>query len=137
MARRAPALTLGYDPSDPTARVIAERILLNARDVGITLQIAGSSTADVRLVAVQLNSLDPQVALTDMAKALQFPAPNFTGTSISELFSAEKPLLQTHRVIPLLHLRSAVALRPNVHGLEIRPDGSWQLSNVWLSTERP
>jgi len=137
MARRAPTLTLGYDPSDPTARVIAERILLNARDVGIALQIAGSSSADLRLVAVPLNSLDPQVALAEMAKALQLAAPTFAGTSIAELFSSEKTLLQTHRVIPLLHLRSAVALRPNVHGLEIRPDGSWQLNNIWLSTERP
>ena len=137
MARRAPALTLGYDPTDPTARVIAERILLNARDVGITLQIAGSSTSDVRLVAVPLNSRDPQVALTEVARALQLSAPTFSGTSISEMFNAEKTLLQMHRVIPLLHLRSAVALRANVRGLEILPDGSWQLSNVWLSTERP
>src|SRR6185437_8801777 len=101
MARRAPTLTLGYDPSDPTARVIAERILLNARDVGVALQIAGSSSADLRLVAVPLNSLDPQVALAEMAKALQLAAPTFAGTSIAELFNSEKTLLQTHRVIPL------------------------------------
>jgi ABC-type transport system substrate-binding protein len=32
--RQAPPWTLGYDASDPLARVIAERIALNARDTG-------------------------------------------------------------------------------------------------------
>ena len=36
--RQAPPWTLGYDASDPLARVIAERIALNARDAGLTLQ---------------------------------------------------------------------------------------------------
>ena len=31
--------TLGYDPADPVARVIAERIALNARDAGLGIQI--------------------------------------------------------------------------------------------------
>ena len=30
--------TLGYDPADPMARVIAERIVLNARDAGLGMQ---------------------------------------------------------------------------------------------------
>ena len=41
--RQAPAWTLGYDASDPLARVIAERIALNARDAGLTLQTTASS----------------------------------------------------------------------------------------------
>jgi peptide/nickel transport system substrate-binding protein len=45
--RRPPALTLGYEASDPTLRLIAERILLNARDVGITLQLASTGAADL------------------------------------------------------------------------------------------
>ncbi len=51
--------------------------------------------------------------------------------------AAESTLLQTHRVIPLLHIRSAVALRPNVRNWNMLPDGSWEISNVWLSAEKP
>jgi hypothetical protein len=40
-------------------------------------------------------------------------------------------------VIPLIHLRSAIALRANVHDLIMLPNGEWQLANVWLSPEKP
>ena len=51
---QAPAWTLGYDASDPLARVIAERIALNARDAGLTLQTTATATADMRLVRMPL-----------------------------------------------------------------------------------
>lgn len=130
-------MTLGYDASDPIARVIADRVLLNSRDVGIALELTSSPKADVRLVRLPLDSLDPQVALEDMAKALHLPFTSFNGNSAAELFSAEKNLLQAHRVIPLLHLRSALASRSNIHGIEVLSDGTWKLDSVWLSTGRP
>ena len=57
-ARAAPSWTLGYDASDSLARVIAERIALNARDAGLTLQTTNNATADLRLVRMALPSLD-------------------------------------------------------------------------------
>ena len=39
---QAPAWTLSYDADDPLARVIAERIALNASDAGLRLQPANS-----------------------------------------------------------------------------------------------
>src|SRR5262249_55878217 len=68
LARRLPSWTLGYDAADAISRVVAERILLNARDVGITLQIAGSGPTDLRLLTVSLPSEDPQVALAELSK---------------------------------------------------------------------
>lgn len=134
LGKRFPALTLGYDPSDTVARVIAERILLNARDAGITLQLSGSS--DLRLVRIPLASSDPEVELLDLAKALQLPPPKLANGSVSDLYSAEKTMLQSHRVIPLLHLRSAIALRPNVHDWNVLPGGAWQVGSVWLSGDK-
>ena len=136
-AKRVPAWTLGYDPLDPVARVIAERVLLNARDAGITLQLSSNSSPDLRLLRIPLSSSDPHVALAELAKALQLPQPHFENESTADLYSAEKLLLQSHRLIPLLHLRRAVALRPNVHGWNVLPDGTWSLNNVWLSGEKP
>ncbi len=136
-SKHIPAWTLGYDASDTVARVIAERVLLNARDAGITLQLNSSGSSDLRLVRIPLASFDPHATLAELAKALQLPQPKFGNGSVSDLYSAEKNLLQSHRVIPLLHLRSAVALRPNVHDWSVLPDGTWQVSNVWLSGEKP
>jgi peptide/nickel transport system substrate-binding protein len=127
--------TLGCDSADPVARIAADRIVLNAKDAGITLQIVNSESADIRLVKLALPSSDPETALSQLARDFQLPAPTFVNLSVSALYSAESTLLKTRRVVPLLYLRSALALRANVHGLKLLPDGSWQLDNVWLSSE--
>jgi peptide/nickel transport system substrate-binding protein len=137
---RAPhsvAWTLSCDSSDPTARIAADRIALNARDAGITLQIINSDNADIKLVKVALPSTDSETALDELARNFQLPAPAFANSSVGTLYSAETALLQTRRVVPIAYLRTAVALRFNVHGLKLLPDGSWQLDNVWLSAETP
>ena len=135
--RRPSPLTLGYEGSDPTLRLIAERILLNARDVGITLQLASTGAADLHLLRTPLSSSEPRVATRELAKALQLPEPKFSNSSVTALYSAETSLLHTQRVIPLIHLRSAIALRANVHDLIMLPSGEWQLANIWLSPEKP
>jgi hypothetical protein len=134
---QAPAWTLGYDASDPLARVVAERIALNASDAGLRLQAMPSTTADLRLVRIPLASWDPRVALTNLAARLGMPRPRFADDSADSLYLAESGLLQSHRVIPLLYLRNVVALDPAVKGWTEDPDGNWQLENVWLGTEKP
>ena len=137
---RAPhsvAWTLSCDSSDPVARIAADRVVLNAKDAGITLQIVNSDVADIRLVKVALPSADSETALTELARAFQLPAPVFSNPSVSNLYTAETASLQTRRVIPIVYLRTAVAFRSTVHGLKLLPDGSWQLDNVWLSAETP
>jgi MarR-like DNA-binding transcriptional regulator SgrR of sgrS sRNA len=133
---QAPAWTLGYDASDPLARIMAERIALNARDAGLRLQ-PGNSAADVRLVRVPLASLDARVALTSLAARLGLPQPRFGDDSPERLYLAENTILQSQRVIPLLYLRSSVALSAGVRGWTEDRDGEWQLHNVWLGTEKP
>jgi peptide/nickel transport system substrate-binding protein len=140
--RPAPVQTLGYDASDPLARVIAERIALNVSDAGITLQPlmlpnASSAAADIRLVRMPLPSLDARVVLSEMASNLTLPQPKFDGDSANSLFVAESALLQSQRVIPLLHIRSVAALGWNVMGWQEDPDGSWRLQDVWLETKKP
>lgn len=128
--------TLAYDASDPAARITAERILLNARDVGITLQLSNGGQPDLRLVRLPLVSCDTHVALRETASSLQLPPPAI-GSSITDLYSAETLLLASQRAIPLLYLRTAIAVRPNVRGLRMRPDGALELTSTWLSLEKP
>ncbi len=134
---QAPAWTLGYDASDPLARVIAERIALNARDAGLRLQPANSTTADLRLVRVPLASLDGRIALTNLAARLGLPQPRFNDDSPDSVYLAENALLQSQRVIPLLYLRNPIALGTGVRNWTEDRDGDWLLQNVWLGMEKP
>jgi len=131
------AWTLGYDSADPTARVIAERIVLNARDAGLGVQITSASGSDLRLVRVPVVSLDPQIALGDLASRLGLPQPTVGASSVDDLYGAENKLLQPQRVIPLLHLRTAYGVSNTVRNWRTPRDGSWRLSNVWLAAEKP
>lgn len=130
--RQAPAWTLGYDAADPMSRVVAERIVLNARDAGITLQPTAIGTGEVRLVRVPLASLDGRVALSQLSGALGLPQPRFTQASPEALYSAENSLLQSKRVVPLLHLRVVIATSAAVQNWSQENDGSWRLSDTWL-----
>jgi ABC-type transport system substrate-binding protein len=129
--------TLGYDPADATARVVAERIVLNARDAGLGIQITSATGADLRIVRIPLVSLDAQSALCELAAGLGLPRPKFSSSSVDDLYGAENQLLQSQRVIPLLHLRMAYAVSSAVKNWRIAGDGSWRLSDVWLAAEKP
>jgi MarR-like DNA-binding transcriptional regulator SgrR of sgrS sRNA len=130
-------LSLSYDASDSIARVVAERILLNARDRGLAVQLTTAGNAEMKLVRLPLASADPRLALIELAKALELPPPKFPTDSIEDLYRAERSLLEAGRVIPLLHTRNAVAVRANVRGLSMYPDGRWNLGSVWLAPEKP
>lgn len=130
-------LTLSYDPADRAMLLVAQRIALNARDAGITVQIFSGGAADARLVRADLISLDPRIALRGLSQTLGFPLPQFKQYSVEDLYTAENQLLQSQRVIPLLHLRTAIAIQANVHDVDEQPDGSFDLKNAWLETAQP
>lgn len=127
---------LGFDANDPIERVLAERIVLNARDAGLRLQLA-TGAADIRLVRVPMASLDTRVALTELTGALGVPPARINGDSVDDLYMAENALLKSQRVIPLLHLRTACAVSKTVRNWSEARDGVSRLPDVWLAAERP
>lgn len=131
------AWTLGYDSADATARVIAERVVLNARDAGLGVQTTSASSPDLRLIRVPLVSLDARIALSDLAARVGLPQPTVASGSVDDLYEAESKLLQSQRVIPLLHLRTAYGVSNTVRNWRTPRDGSWRLPNVWLAVEKP
>jgi peptide/nickel transport system substrate-binding protein len=134
---QAPSWSLGFDGRDPLARVLAERIALNAGDAGLRLQLTNQSNPDIRLVHVGLVSFDPHLALAELAKSLAIPAPHFLGNSADDLYHAENAMLQSQRLIPLLHLETAWAVSKAVRNWEDTRDGTWRLSDIWLATGKP
>jgi ABC-type transport system substrate-binding protein len=129
--------SVGYDPDDSIARVIAERVVLNARDAGLGMQITSASNVDLRIVRVPLISLDAQIALGEAATGLGLSAPKFVSPSVDDLYNAENKLLQSQRVIPLLHLRTSYAVSNGLKNWRTARDGSWRLPDVWLGAEKP
>jgi len=138
---RQPALNLSYDPRDPQAQLIAERIALNAREVGITVQVSLSGAEDIRLVRAVLPSPDPATSLGEAARQMGLPQPAFPatgGNSLDDLYQAERSLLDGYAVIPLFHLPVATAASVRVRGWEPDRLGEWSgaglsLADLWLA----
>jgi len=134
---RGQSLTLGYDTGDTTARVIAERITLNARDAGIALQTSTAATTDMRLTRMTLASPNARVAISAIeANSGIAPIKSHNG-SIDELYQTESSILQTQRLIPLFQLPVSSGLNTSVHDWNQDQDGTWHLENVWLGSNKP
>jgi peptide/nickel transport system substrate-binding protein len=142
---RQPALNLSYDPRDPQAQLIAERIALNAREVGITVQVSLSGAEDIRLVRTVLPSPDPATSLGEAARQLVLPQPGLPATrgdSLDDLYQAERSLLDGYAVIPLFHLPVASAASARVRAWEPDRLAVWSgagqsLADLWLADSRP
>jgi hypothetical protein len=117
--------------------LLAERIALNARDAGLSLQPSTSPAADLRLVRIPLASPDPWIALAGVAALTGMPAPKSTGRSVEDLYAAEQEELATQRVIPLFHLPVSYAAVPALKNWTLRSDGSWGVADAWLGGGRP
>jgi len=132
--RNPPAWTISYDGSDPTAVLLAERVALNARDAGLQLQPTGSTTADIHLERIPLAS-DPVLALNIAASLAGLPAPTINGDSAEDLFSPEKDLLASQKLIPLFHLPVVYVAASALRDWSPQLDGTWNLANAWLARE--
>jgi peptide/nickel transport system substrate-binding protein len=131
-AHTAPAWTVGYDGNDPMARLLAERIALNAKDAGLSLQPMLASSTDLRLVRIPLASHDPWIVMAEVAALTGAPAGKESG-SVEDLYAWEAGMLATRRVIPMFHLSVSYAASASLKGWTVRPDGSWTLADAWLA----
>jgi hypothetical protein len=140
-----PVLALSYDPRDPQAQLIAERIALNARDAGLTVRVSLSGAEDIRLVRAMLPSSDPVMALGEASRQLGLPLPPLLEKSLDDLYQAEHTLLEGYLVIPLFHLPVASVAGSRVQDWEPGPLGDWSepgssagnaLGDIWLAESR-
>ena len=131
------ALTLAYDASLPVARSLAERVAVNARDAGLSVQATPQNArADVRLEEVRIGSFDPAHALAGVAAAFGLEAPAASAAPAA-LYEAERRLLEGYRVIPLFHLPDLYAASPGVRVFvppAIDRAGDWRFENIWLDS---
>lgn len=129
----APSLTLAVDNA-PTMQLAAQRLALNLYDAGFNVQVAGTSTAlhkDLALLQLTLASNQPQSALESILRSVGVATPVIANTP-NALYIAERDFLATHTLIPLLYLPRAYAVSGRVRDLRLSPDGSPLLADVSL-----
>lgn len=129
-----PTVALGFDNNDPMARLLAERVALNAKDAGLSVQL-NSAANDLRLVRMPLASCDPWIALESLGAQLDLPAIKSKTHSVEDLFAAEQTAFASGRVIPLFHLPVAYASSAGFRDWLINTDGSLDLAKAWLKNQ--
>ncbi len=142
----APRLVLGYDSGDTLEQSIAERIVVNAREAGISLATQAiasgpSSRIDARLVRLRMKSPDPRIALSDFVNvlgpiALVDATPLPESSTPEDIYHREQTIVSTDRVIPLVWLPQVYAVSARVR--DWTPPGAgagWPLADVWLDGE--
>ena len=131
-------LPLAYRANDPVARLIAERVAVNAREVGLNVQPIGemdaqSATAAVaRIVRIPVASEAPAAALYDIAASLGLSTANILGDDdAGHLLAGERELLSDVRALPLLHVPTIIWQNRRVHDVDAASD--WRLDSAWVS----
>ena len=134
-------VSLVYDAADALAQRVAERIAVNAREAGFTVQVIGAADpsraadADARLVRLRIHAPDPFAAFTELTEALPRSATETPPVSPEQLYAAERALLDSAGVIPVVRLPDCAALGARVRGWSAAPWGAWRLEEVWLAPE--
>jgi ABC-type transport system substrate-binding protein len=144
-------LVLKYDFGDPLEHSVAERIVVNAREAGITvipdpIQRSAPPQPDVMLERWRMGSQHPRESLANFIETLR--AEGIDGGEACEVLQApatpeqiygcERGIVSSYRVVPLVWL-------PQVYGLGARvrdwkapaPGEAWPLGDVWLDGEAP
>ena len=126
-----PPLTLKAD-NDAAIQLAAQRIALNLREAGFTIQLVASaaSRADLSLIALPVQSSDPAAVLVEIVRK-QEPASVVDSEALSE-YKAEREFLERRTLVPLLYLPRVCAMGPRVRDLQLRSDGSPDLANASL-----
>ncbi len=139
-----PPLKLGYDPDDTLAREVAERVAVNAREAGITLQVSAlpqgwsrmlASGVDARVERSRIDAPALDEAFLQAARRLRLS--DAKPGSPEEVYAAERRLLADFATVPLAHVPELVGLGSRVKNWSALRWSDWRLDEVWLESDKP
>ena len=127
-------MSLSYPANDAFLRSVAERVALNARDAGITIQPTPNAGGNLRLVQFQLESTDGAAELKRIAEQLGAGdrASQLDPSKPGSLYELERSLLVEHRIIPLAYLRETYGIAPRVHFQPSSDAFALHLEDAWV-----
>jgi ABC-type transport system substrate-binding protein len=153
-------LRLRVDAGGDLAKLIAERVAINARQAGIAVQVqirvAGrdvgrdaapsggansgraAEVAGLRLVAWRYSSLSERAELDAMVSALQLEptSEEKVFADAEQLYARERRLVGEHNLIPLVVMPEYIGLGAAVRDWMPERWGEWHLADVWLDRKR-
>jgi MarR-like DNA-binding transcriptional regulator SgrR of sgrS sRNA len=152
-------LRLHVDVPGDMAKLLGERVVVNARQAMLLVQVANRTVSrttatatnvstnpandpsdDVHLFSWHYSSLSPRVELESMITALHLgdaKEASVTSTDPEQVYAREKKLLDERRVLPLVALPEYVGLSPRVRDWMPARWGEWHLADVWLDLSKP
>lgn len=150
----AQPLRLRVDVGGDLAKLIAERVAINARQAGISMQIqaraavrddaGGAAPAKplesegVRLVAWRYSSLSRRAELSDMVSGLQLHTETTepVAETAEQTYEYEQALISEYQLIPLVVLPQYVGLSSRVRDWLPERWDAWHLADVWLDGKK-
>jgi peptide/nickel transport system substrate-binding protein len=147
-------LRLHVDPAGDLAKLLAERVAVNARQAAILVQVIArpvarasaaplastDSPSGVHLFAWHYSSLSPRAELDSLFAAYNLKEPseaNATSTNHEQLYARERRVLEDRRVLPLVVQGESVGIGPTVRDWMPVRWGEWHLADVWLELPEP
>ncbi|HEY1423214.1 MAG TPA: ABC transporter substrate-binding protein [Candidatus Acidoferrum sp.] len=147
----AQPLRVGLDGNNELGKLIAERVAVNARAAGLTLQIApkaapraaSDGTAakgenEAQLIAWRYSSLSPREDLEILANAWHWKIPETGMPAEAEArYAWEKRIMDEKDILPLVTVPDFAALDARVRNWSPAPWGEWRLGDIWLDSSEP
>lgn len=145
-------VSIAFDVADPVAKLVADRIGVDAAQVGITVRTYGdahvntktgqsSLSADAVLLRLPLRSLEPAIALAmlcgELGLDVEYTSILFAATRREDVFEIERKMLENFRVVPVAHVSQAIWLNGSTHNWVQLPNGAWDLEQLWVEGARP
>jgi MarR-like DNA-binding transcriptional regulator SgrR of sgrS sRNA len=131
-------ITIAYEAGDGIQQLLAERVVLNARDAGIVMQAVphnGSGQADLNMVRLTLASPNASVALRQITSASGVDSV-VVDPDPDALFRNERDLLSSFRVIPLLYVPRGYAASQPIRNWALDATGAPGVTQVWTEDRR-
>jgi hypothetical protein len=137
-------LRLQTDVPGDLARLLAERVAVNARQTGISVLPLGKSAVrdsnaraadspELHLFAWRISSLSPGEELRSLAKTQHAEeAKEGNPYDPDRRYAWERKILEERKLMPLVALPDYVGLAPTVRDWQPSPWGEWRLADVWL-----
>jgi peptide/nickel transport system substrate-binding protein len=144
-AGAAQPLRVTVEANNELSKLIAERVAVDARAAGLTLQTvragartsadvkASKSDVEVQLVALRYTSLSPREVLESLASSARRQAAE-AGVPIEAdaRYAWEKRMREERTLLPLVAVPDFAAADGRIRNWAPSPWGEWRLADVWL-----
>jgi hypothetical protein len=144
VAGGTPPLRVHAQASGDLARLLAERVAVNARQAGLSVQPStktgaregtgrATDVAELHLFAWRYSSLSPGEELREFVKAEQAQDSKESNPADPDRrYAWERKILEERKLIPLVALPDYAGLAPTVRDWQPSAWGEWRLADVWL-----